>query len=116
MALLVGRFRDHRDDTTLAQQGSVMLRGVSLIGAQPRRPRSRPPATAAPDFEMGEQMLEHRAVTSLAGADEGHQRPPGTVDKLMDFGAQPTARAANAVVRRLDAGIVVIRPSPLCGA
>lgn len=64
---------------------------------------------------MVQQMLEHRVVTGLAGADEDHQGQTGAVDELVDLGAQTAAGTANAVVRRLDAGIVVIRPSPLCG-
>lgn len=64
---------------------------------------------------MVQQMLEHRVVAGLASTDEDHQGQPGTIDELVDLGAQPTAGAANAVVRRLDAEILVIRPSPLCG-
>jgi len=64
---------------------------------------------------MVQQMLEHRIVACLASTDEDHQGQAGTIDELMDLGAQPAAGATNAVVRRLDAGIVVIRPSPLCG-
>lgn len=60
-------------------------------------------------------MLEDRIVTGLTGSHEDHQRPPGTVDELVDLGAQPATGTANAVVRRLGAEIPVIRPSPLCG-
>lgn len=59
-------------------------------------------------------MLEDRTVVRLASADKHHQRPSGAVDEMMDLAGQPTARAANAVVRRLDSQILVIRPSPLC--
>ena len=63
---------------------------------------------------MVEQMLEDGIVAGLAGADEDDQGQSSTVDELVDLGAQPAAGAANAVVRRLDAEILVIRPSPLC--
>lgn len=64
---------------------------------------------------MVQQMLEHRVVACLASADKDHQGQAGTIDELVDLGAQPAAGAANAVVRRLGEEIVVIRPSPLCG-
>jgi hypothetical protein len=51
----------------------------------------------------------------LTGGDQHHQRAPGTVDQMVDLAGQPAAGAAYAVVRRLDARIRVIRPSPLCG-
>ena len=60
-------------------------------------------------------MLEHGSIVGLAGADEHHQRPSAPVDEVMNLAGQATKGTANAVVRRLDAGIVVIRPSPLCG-
>jgi hypothetical protein len=62
-----------------------------------------------------EQMLKHRAVVRLTGADEHYQRASMTVDEVMDLAGQAAARAAQGVVRRLDAQIRVIRPSPLCG-
>ncbi|OBG37013.1 hypothetical protein A5672_18675 [Mycobacterium alsense] len=65
--------------------------------------------------QMCQQMLEHRIVSGLAGADEDHQGQPLAIDELVNLGAQPTAGTANAVVRRLDDQILVIRPSPLCG-
>jgi hypothetical protein len=51
----------------------------------------------------------------LASGYQHHQRAPGAIDKVVDLAGQPAARAANTVVRRLDAGILVIRPTPLCG-
>ena len=60
-------------------------------------------------------MLEHRGVVGLAGADQHHQRSSRAVDEVVDLAGQPAAGTANAVVRRLDAQIRVIRPSPLCG-
>ncbi len=65
---------------------------------------------------MVQQMLEYRVVTRLASTDQDHQRQTGAVDEVVDLGAQTAAGTSNAVVRRLDEEIVVIRPSPLCGA
>jgi hypothetical protein len=50
----------------------------------------------------------------LARTDKHHQRPAMAIDKLMNLAGQPATRTANAVVRRLDEQIRVIRPSPLC--
>jgi hypothetical protein len=52
----------------------------------------------------------------LAGTDEHHQWPSVPVDEMVNLAGETTARAANAVVRRLDGQIRVIRPSPLCHA
>jgi hypothetical protein len=51
----------------------------------------------------------------LARAYQHHQRSSAAVDEVMDLAGQAAAGAANAVVRRLDRQIRVIRPSPLCG-
>jgi hypothetical protein len=64
---------------------------------------------------MGQQVLEDRGVIGLTGRDQHHQRSSDAVHEVVDLAGQPAAGAANAVVRRLDAGIVVIRPSPPCG-
>ena len=58
-------------------------------------------------------MLEDWGVVGLAGRDQHYQRPSDTVDEVVNLAGQSAAGAADAVVRRLDAGIVVIRPSPL---
>jgi hypothetical protein len=60
-------------------------------------------------------MLEHGAIVGLAGADEHHQRPSAPVDEVMNLAGQAATGTADAVVRRLDVQIRVIRPSPLCG-
>ena len=77
--------------------------------------RGRPPF-AAVDFQIPEQMLKHRAVMRLAGTDEHHKWPSVPVDEVVNLAGETAAGAANAVVRRLDAQIRVIRPSPLCHA
>ena len=64
---------------------------------------------------MGQQVFKDRGIVGLLGRDQHHQWSPEAVDKVVDLAGQPTARTANAVVRRLDAEILVIRPSPLCG-
>lgn len=115
MSLLVEGLGDDGADAPLPQQRAVVARRVGLIGADPVWSSPRPPAAVTVDFQMREQMLEDGAVAGLAGPDEDDQGKSSAVDELVDLGAQPTARSANAVVRRLDAEIFVIRPSPLCG-
>lgn len=60
-------------------------------------------------------MLKDRGVIGLPGGDHDHQRATDAVDKVVDLAGQTAAGTADAVVRRLDAQIAVIRPSPLCG-
>lgn len=52
----------------------------------------------------------------LAGADKHYQWPSVPVDEMVNLAGETAAGAANPVVRRLDAQIRVIRPSPLCHA
>jgi hypothetical protein len=66
------------------------------------------------DSEVREQMLEHRAIMGLSGADEYHQRPAAAIYEVMDLAGQPATGTANTVVRRFDEQTRVIRPSPLC--
>jgi hypothetical protein len=54
-------------------------------------------------------------IVGLAGRDQHDQRSSDAVDEVVNLAGQSTAGTTNTVVRRLDAGIVVIRPSPLCG-
>ncbi|AGP62390.1 hypothetical protein OEM_18730 [Mycobacterium intracellulare subsp. yongonense 05-1390] len=59
-------------------------------------------------------MLKDGAVVGLPGRNQNHQRAPGAVDEVMDLAGPAAAGTANTVVKRLDAEILVIRPSPLC--
>ena len=115
MSLLVAGFGDHRADAALPQQPAVVSAGVGLVGANPAGSGPGFPAAVAVDFQVPEPMLEDRTVAGLAGTDKDHQRQASAIDELVDLGAQPAARTANAVVRRLGPEIRVIRPSPLCG-
>jgi len=60
-------------------------------------------------------MLEDRSVVGLPGGDQHDQGPSRTIDEMVNLAGQTAAGAAYRVVRRLDAWIRVIRPSPLCG-
>ena len=79
--------------------------------------RSSPgPTRAGPfDAQVGQQVFEDRRIVGLAGGNQHDQRSARPVHQVVNLGGQPAAGAANAVVRRLDARIGVIRPSPLCG-
>lgn len=116
MAGLVRRFGNDSGDPASPQAVSGRSAGVGPIGADTvgASPRTSTPATL--HFQVGQQMLQHGAIVSLAGANQHHQWPSAPIDKVMNLAGQPAARAANAVVRRLDRQIRVIRPSPPCHA
>jgi len=58
-------------------------------------------------------MVEDRCVVGLARGDQHDQRSACSIDEVMNLGGQAATGTADAVVRRLDAGIRVIPPSPL---
>ena len=115
MCDLIGRFGNHRADASSPEPSAGRSTRIGLVAADAVGAGTWPTTVAAIDFQAREQMLEHRAVVCLAGADQDDQRPAGSIDEVMDLAGLPAAGAANAVVRRLDARILVIRPSPLCG-
>ena len=73
------------------------------------------PGAEPGDAQLRQQMREDWGVVGLAGRHQHDQRSAVAVDEVVDLGGQPAAGTADAVVRRLDARIRVIRPSPLCG-
>ncbi|UPU42942.1 hypothetical protein M0639_28595 [Rhodococcus qingshengii JCM 15477] len=112
--LLVSGFRDDGLDAALAQLRPGRAGRVRFVSAD--RIRSRP---RSPDLPSDAQLLrkrqQHRRIPGLAGSDQRDQRQPVAVDELMDLGRQPTPRAADPVIRRLDRWIRVVRPIPLWG-
>lgn len=62
---------------------------------------------------MVHQVNEYRGVTGLAGTDEYDQRAAMAVNELVDLRADPAAGAAQGVIERLDAQILVLRSCPL---
>jgi hypothetical protein len=111
---LIRRLGNHRTNPTPTEPDSRCSAGVGLVAADSIGAGTWPTTAAAIHFQVCEQMLEHRSVMGLARAYEHHQRSSAAVDKVMDLAGQSTAGAANAVVRRLDRQIRVIRPSPPC--
>ena len=65
--------------------------------------------------QVPQKVLEDGGVVGLAGRDQYHQGTSDAVDEVVNLAGQSAAGPTNAVVRRLDAGMVVVRPSPLCG-
>ena len=112
---LIRRLGNHRGDAPPSQQGPSRSTRIGPVAADTVGTSTWPTGSTAIDFQMGKQMLEHRAVVGLARAHQYHQRTPGPVDEVVDLAGQSAAGAANPVVRRLYAQIRVIRPSPLCG-
>ena len=64
---------------------------VAMLGAAAFLPLPWPSAAGAVNFQVGEQMLEHRAVVGLACAHEHHQGPSSAVDEMVDLAGQPAA-------------------------
>src|SRR5262245_15003473 len=111
---LIGRFGNDRDDPASAQLAANSPTRIGLISTHTVGSGAWPAATATSHPQVGQQMLEDRGVVGVSGRHQDHQRSAGAVDELVDLAGQPAAGATHAVVRRLDAGILVIRPSPLC--
>lgn len=112
MPLLIRWFRNHGFDAASAQMAADRAGGIRLV--TPERVRSRPrPAGLAFDSQLRHQRQQHRRVAGLTGGDERGQREPVAIDKLMDLRREPAARAADAVIRRLERQIRVVRSSPL---
>jgi hypothetical protein len=55
------------------------------------------------------QVREHPRVAALPRAEQHHQRPAVAVAQLVDLGRQASTGAADGVVRRLLAQILVVR-------
>lgn len=112
---MVASFGNHRGDPAASQFGADRPIRVRLIAAHPLRVCPGWPAAVTVHAQMRQQMLEDWAVVGLTGGDQHHQGTARAVDEMVDLAGQSATRAANAVVRRLDVQILVIRPSPLCG-
>jgi len=112
---LIGRFGDHRGDAASAQLGADGSTRVGLVGADQVRAGAWCTGAEADDFQMRQQMLKDWGVVGLAGRHQHHQWSSEAIDEVPDLAGQPAAGPANTVVRRLDARILVVRPSPPCG-
>lgn len=108
MSLLIIRFRDDGLDPTSAQVLADRARRVRLV--RTHRDRAGP---GTPDFPEHPQMLhqrqEHRRITRLPWAQQHDQGQTVAVDELVDLRGQAAAGATDAVIRRLDAQILVTR-------
>lgn len=112
---LVVAFGDRRCDASFAQPGPARFRRVALVGEHSLRPRPRS-AGASGDADLGERVDQHARVRRLPGRQHERQRPGSPIADQVVLGRQPTAGAADRVVRRLGAELLVVRPSPLCRA
>ncbi len=74
------------------------LGAVRLVGADLVRPGSRPAPTGAGHPDALQDRLELRTVVSLAGGHKQRQRLLPLLDRQVQFGGQPAARASEAVV------------------
>ena len=112
VSLLIVWLGNHSLDAPLSQVGADRAGRVRLVSADRVRPGPRPP-DIPPDAQLRHQRQKHRRVTGLTWCDQRDQRQPVAVDELMDLRREATTGATNAVVRRLEPRIRVIRSSPL---
>lgn len=112
MSLLVVGLRNDGLDPSGSQVASDRAGRVCLVASDRVRAGARAARVAA-DPQVRHQWEEHRKVTGLSGRDQSDQREPVAVDELVDLRGQPTAGAADAVIRRLFPQILVTRSSPL---
>ena len=83
--------------------------GVGLVAQDRVGGGSWTPAAAPMHTEGVQQMREHPRVAALPRPEQDHQRPAVPVTQLVDLGRQAPAGAADGVVRRLLAQILVVR-------
>ncbi len=114
VSLLVGWFRNDRDDPAGAQVLPDRAGRICLIAAYPIRAGASSPLTGSTDAEVVHQNREHWRVTGLARADQHHQRHSSPVDEVMYFRAQPAPGPADSVVSGFVPEILVTRQDPLC--
>ena len=112
---LVRRLWDDCGYATTAQLVADGAAGVGLVSANSVWSCARPAAAGSMHPQLSQQLFEEGGIVGLSGGNQDHQRPASAVDEMVDLAGQAAARAAYRVVRRLDARIRVIRPTPLCG-
>jgi hypothetical protein len=59
--------------------------------------------------QLLEQRDQHRRVPGLARRDGDHQGQAAAIDQMVELGRETAAGAAEAVIRRLDQWILVVR-------
>lgn len=114
MGLLILLLGNHALDPTSRQVPANRPGRIRLV-SQSRRGTC--PGRSSPELlhhERVHEILEHRRVPGLPRADQQHQRSAVAVNQGMDLCAQPTARAADRVIIRLNEQILVTRWCPLC--
>src|SRR5699024_9335886 len=113
MSDLIGTFGDGGRDAAAAQPGPVLFRGVALVSDHPSRARSRP-ASGPGHANLAERLGQQTGVGDLPAGEHEPQRPSSAITCQMDLGRQPATRAADGMIGRLSAELLVVRFSPLC--
>lgn len=113
VALLIRRLRDDSYDAAGAQVPADRSGGVRLVAAHPVWAGAGSARAATGHAQMVHQDREHGGVAGLPGAHEHDQRQPPPLDEVVDLRAHTTAGAADRVIRRFLAQILVIRQGPL---
>jgi hypothetical protein len=91
--------RDDRGDAVSAEMIADRPAGIATIGQERPRPPARPATARAFDRAGGHQGRERSLLVPLArGQDEG-ERPAAALAAQMQLAAEPTARAAEGLIR-----------------
>lgn len=108
VSFLIARFRDDGLDSASAQVLADRAGRVRLV--RTHRDRTGPWTSDIPGHpQVLHQRQEHRRVTRLPWAQQRDQGQTVAVDELVDLRGQAAAGATDAVIRRLDARILVTR-------
>ncbi len=94
--------RDRAPDPTSAQVGTVLPGAVRLVGTHSVRPLAGTPQTLPWDPDVLQDRFELRGIPALPGRDHNRHGLLPLLDREMDLGGQPTSRAPETVVVRLD--------------
>lgn len=110
MCDLVVALRDRRLDIPCPQPCAVGLRWVSLVGAQPVRPKSW--TSRGRDADLVHRRRQHDGVGNLAAGYDEPEWSASAVANEMCLRREPAARPADRMIRRLSGGLVVVRSAP----
>ena len=89
-------------DAAAAQQPTVGAAAVGLVGQHPVGPGTGTARAQPRHPDTVQHCLELRGVATLASGEHDRQRPLALFDRQVQLGGQPTPRAPERVVGRLD--------------
>ena len=104
---LVVALRDRRLDAPCPQPCAVGIRWLSLVAAQPVRPKSWTSRGRDPD--LFNRRRQHGGVDDLTAGYDEPEWSASAVANEMCLRREPAARPADRMIRRLSGRLVVVR-------